>query len=206
MATTSGSRVCVPRGGPARGSAEPIRLPDHAGPDPVRRALVESLPLYRRMAGRRLRSAIEADDVVQAFSLRALERAGQLRDPLAVRGWLRRIFETTLLDYCRASTRRRQREIAFDIDLHDRQQAPEQDDERFVDAAIILSALIARLRRDYAEVIANVELLERPRAAVAAELGVTVNNLTVRLHRARGALRQVLFRAPGLAGSLRLAA
>ena len=62
----------------------------------VRRELASNYKRYRTMAARRLRDDVAADDVVQAFALKALERAEQLRDIQAVHGWLRRLFETTV--------------------------------------------------------------------------------------------------------------
>jgi RNA polymerase sigma-70 factor (ECF subfamily) len=157
--------------------------------------LVQGLPLYRRMASRRLRSLAEAEEVAQAFALKALERAGQLREPLAVRGWLRRIFETTLIDHCRRAGGRRAREVPFDAQVHDRAEA-EPPREAPGEAAAVVIGLLPRLKPDYARVIEQVDLLERSRAEAARDLGITTNNLTVRLHRARAALRTQLAADP----------
>ena len=166
----------------------------------VEQELLECLPLYRRMAARRLRSLTEADEVAQAFALRALERAGQLRELPAVRGWLRRIFETVLVDHCRRSTGRRSREVPFEVHLHDRQDesaaAPTAPDP----AGVVVS-LLPRLKPEYAEIIRKVDLMDRSRAEAAGELGITVNNLTVRLHRARAALRTQLRAEPSWAAA-----
>jgi RNA polymerase sigma factor (sigma-70 family) len=161
----------------------------------VEAELVQRLPLYRRMAARRLRSLAEAEEVAQAFALKALERAGQLREPLAVGGWLRRIFETTLIDHCRRAGGRRAREVPFDAQLHDRAEA-EPPREAPGEAAAVVIGLLPRLKPDYARVIEQVDLLERSRAEAACDLGITTNNLTVRLHRARAALRTQLAADP----------
>ena len=157
--------------------------------------LVQRLPLYRRIAAQRLRSLAEAEEVAQAFALKALERAGQLREPLAVRGWLRRIFETTLIDHCRRAGGRRAREVPFDAQVHDRAEA-EPPREAPGEAAAVVIGLLPRLKPDYARVIEQVDLLERSRAEAACDLGITTNNLTVRLHRARAALRTQLAADP----------
>ena len=162
----------------------------------VEAELVQRLPLYRRMAAQRLRSPVEAEEVAQAFALKALERAGQLREPLAVGGWLRRIFETTLIDHCRRAGGRRAREVPFDAQLHDRADEAEPPREANGQAAAIVVRLLPRLKPDYAKVIEQVDLLERSRAEAASDLGVTTNNLTVRLHRARAALRTQLAADP----------
>jgi RNA polymerase sigma-70 factor (ECF subfamily) len=48
------------------------------------------------------------------------------------------------------------------------------------------------IRSDYAEILRRVDLGDERLADVAAGLGITVNNATVRLHRARKALRDQL--------------
>lgn len=155
----------------------------------IEREIVEALPFYRRLAQFRLRSQSDAEDVAQAFALKALARAGQLRDPLAVRGWLRRIFETSLVDHCRASGRRTRREASFDLQLHDRVEQTDRSDPAPSDPGQVVARLLPRLKLEYAQIVREMDLLDRPRSEVAYELGITVNNLNVRLHRARAALR-----------------
>lgn len=161
----------------------------------VEAELVARLPFYRRMAAQRLRSLAEAEEVAQVFALKALERAGQLREPLAVRGWLRRIFETTLIDHCRRAGGRRTREVPYDAQLHDRAE-PEPARDAPAEAAAIVVGLLPRLKPEYARAIEQIDLKERSRAEAARDLGVTTNNLTVRLHRARAALRSQLAADP----------
>ena len=48
------------------------------------------------------------------------------------------------------------------------------------------------LRPDYADILRRIDLEEQPREQVATELGLTANNVGVRLHRARRALRKKL--------------
>lgn len=158
----------------------------------VEEELVARLSLYRRTAARRLRSLVEAEEVAQAFALKALERADQLREPLAVGGWLRRIFETTLVDHCRRAGSRSAREVPFDAQLHDRAEQVEPPRRPMGDATAIIVNLLPRLKPEYAKVIEEVDLIERSRPEAARDLGVTTNNLTVRLHRARAALRAQL--------------
>lgn len=153
----------------------------------VRGELVASLPFYRRVARRSLRDSHDAEDVIQSFALKALERASQLREPLAARGWLWRLLNTTLLDHLRRRGRRGAREIRFDPRYHDvaEEPVPSPDPE----LGRILTGALANLKRSYAEILVEVDLRERPVAEVAAQLGITMNNLAVRLHRARRSAR-----------------
>lgn len=157
----------------------------------VRRALVEG---HRQILGflrRRLGNADEAEEVLQAFMLRAVERSADLRDVRSVRGWLSRILATTIVDHQRSSGRRRKREEIVDpIVLEDLSIEP--DDELEEAICNCLYKLLPTLKPEYAEVIWRVDLLEEPRDRVAASLGVSLNNVTVRLHRGRQALKKRL--------------
>lgn len=53
-----------------------------------------------------------------------------------------------------------------------------------------LSRAIGELKPAYADLIRRAELQEAPLKLVAGELALTANNVAVRLHRAREALRQ----------------
>lgn len=157
----------------------------------VRRALVESRRQVLSFLQRRLGSAEAAEDVLQAFMLRAIERSTQLRDVRSVRGWLSRILATTIVDHQRRSTRRRQREAA--MNPNDIEALEIEADEELDEAVCnCLYKLLPTLNPDYAEVIWRVDLLGEPRDRVAASLGVTLNNVTVRLHRGRQALKKRL--------------
>lgn len=157
----------------------------------VRRALVESRRQILNFLQRRLGSSEAAEDVLQAFMLRAIERSTQLRDVRTVRGWLSRILATTIVDHQRRSARRRQREAVMnpnDLDAIEI-EADEELDEAVCNC---LYKLLPTLKPEYAEVIWRIDLLGEPRERVAASLGVTLNNVTVRLHRGRQALKRRL--------------
>jgi DNA-directed RNA polymerase specialized sigma24 family protein len=61
-----------------------------------------------------------------------------------------------------------------------------------------LQRLLPNIRPSYAELLQRVDLQGQSVAAVAQELQVTPNNLTVRLHRARLALRTILEKSCGV--------
>jgi DNA-directed RNA polymerase specialized sigma24 family protein len=156
----------------------------------VRKELLSGYSRYRSMAARRLRDRDAADDVVQAFALKAFERAPQLRDPRAVCGWLRRLFETTLIDFCRRRTNCRQREVLFEVEIHDRAQ--DNCAGHASDPARAIAVVLSRLKEEYADVIYRLDLSDQSKEYAAGQLGITINNLTVRSHRARRALRDAL--------------
>ncbi|MEQ1945321.1 sigma-70 family RNA polymerase sigma factor [Mesorhizobium sp. VNQ89] len=155
----------------------------------VQNALVEAQKQILQFLQRRLGDRDAADEVLQRFSLRALERASQLHDVRMVRGWLGRILATTIVDYQREAARRRRREIVIDqaeVETHP------VDEE--LDAAICncLYRILPTLKAEYADIIWRADILGEPRDRLAESLGTSLNNVTVRLHRGRQALRKRL--------------
>ena len=155
----------------------------------VQRALVEARQEILQFLQQRLRNRDEAEEVLQRFSVRALERASQLRDVQTMRGWLGRILATTIIDYQRTANRRRRREIQVDQGELDGLPADAE-----LDAAICncLYRLLPTLKPEYADIVWRADILGEPRDRLAASLGTSLNNVTVRLHRGRQALRRRL--------------
>lgn len=175
------------RAGAHDDAPEAIKATDAA----VRRVLVESREDLLAFLRRRSNSREEAEELLQRFSLRALEHASDLRDVRTVRGWLGRVLASTIADYRRLSSRRRRREVAMEqTDAESLAVAPDSE----VDEAICscLYKLLPTLKPDYAEVIWRADILGEPRDRIAASLATTLNNVTVRLHRGRQALKRRL--------------
>ena len=51
---------------------------------------------------------------------------------------------------------------------------------------------LEHIRPEYADILRHVDIEEQPLSEAAAALGITPNNASVRLHRARKALREQL--------------
>jgi RNA polymerase sigma-70 factor (ECF subfamily) len=157
----------------------------------VRRALVESRQDLLAFLRRRLDSREEAEDALQRFSLRALERAADLRDIRTLRGWLGRILASTIADQQRRAIRKRRREVAMELtDIESRAVEPDVE----LDGAVCncLYKLLPTLKPDFAEVLWRADILGEPRDRIAASLGTSLNNVTVRIHRGRQALKKRL--------------
>jgi RNA polymerase sigma-70 factor (ECF subfamily) len=169
---------------------EALRPMDEA----VRRALVEGHEGMLRFLIGRLRNRNDAEEVLQRFMLRAIERANDLRDVKSVKGWLSKVLATTLIDFHRQATRSRMKETVIDPqELAELAEAETPNDEE-IEAAVCncLYRLLPTLKSEYSEVIWRADLLEEPRENIAHSLDTTVNNINVRLYRARDALRQRL--------------
>lgn len=157
----------------------------------VRRALLEARKELLRFLVARLRSRDEAEDVLQAFALRALRNAAQLRDTVSVRGWLGKVLASTIADHVRTEARRRRSEVGTDPGALP-EHPPEPGGE--VDQAVCncLHLLLPTLKPEYAEIVRRVDILGESRERLATALGISPNNLNVRLHRGRQALRKRL--------------
>src|SRR3546814_8002464 len=87
--------------------------------------------------------------------------------------------------------RRNRREAAADsVDI----EALPADPDAEIDATVCncLYRLLPTLKAEYADVIWRADILGEPRDRLAASLGTSLNNVTVRLHRGRKALRMRL--------------
>ncbi len=153
------------------------------------RALAEIHDTFFQFLRRHLRNESDAEEVMQQFYLRVLIHASQLRKQESVLAWLRRVLRSALSDYRRRAAARERAEA--DFARKDAATAPSTDDlETFV--CMCLCKLLPLLKPEYTDILRRVDLENEPREAVAAARGLTLGNLTVRLHRARQALRRML--------------
>ncbi len=155
----------------------------------VERHLVECRSEFLRYFRRRLDRPEDAEDAVQEFSLKVIRAANTLKDGEKIDAWLGRILRNTLTDqYRRRATRQR---AEADYALESREDTVEEPDPTAMPCACVYHVLPALSAR-YADIVRRADLDEAPRALIAAELGVTANNVGVRLHRARQALKTKL--------------
>lgn len=162
--------------------------------DAVQQAILEGHDQLVGYLRKRLRSQQEAEEVLQQFVLRALERAEDLRDVVSVRGWLARVLATTTADFLRRKIRTRRRETSLSGFDELKLTAP-VDSAADRAACACLYSLLPTIGRAQADIIRRIDLLHEPRGAVAKSLGITLNSANVRLHRARQALRKRLMEA-----------
>jgi RNA polymerase sigma-70 factor (ECF subfamily) len=61
----------------------------------------------------RLGNEDEAADVLYDFYVKVLTRMAEIRETVKLRAWMRRVLETTLVDYYRAQGKRRRSETDY---------------------------------------------------------------------------------------------
>lgn len=163
-------------------------VPLSAGVAPIPEALVE-LGRHRghfvAFARRRVGSDADAEDLVQQAFARAAEKLGDLREPAAARAWFFRVLRRLVIDqYARRATRERKlAELGSSIESATSEEAA---------ACACALGLLDELRPEYADIVRRVDLDDQPVDHVAAALGISSNNASVRLHRARAKLRAEL--------------
>ena len=131
-----------------------------------------------------------ADDLVQDTLVKALARAGQLRDPERLRSWLFSILANCLRDHYRG-----RRESAGIEDLDEQVLATGESPEELhasLQTVARVRAAIARLPLGQRQVVTLVDLEGCSYAEVGEALAVPIGTVMSRLFRARAALRELL--------------
>ena len=154
-------------------------------PETLAAALMPQLDAFVNFARKRIADPELAADIVQDSLLKAMKSAGTLREDENAVAWFYRILRNSITDlYRRRATQTKMLE-----QLANEPQPAHDDDPEFCKC---MDGVIDTLKPEYAAVIREIDLKERPIAAVAKNLNSTTNNLTVRLHRARHQLRERL--------------
>jgi len=155
-------------------------------------ALVENHRRFLAFLERRVSDRAEAEDILQAAFVRGIEKSASIRDTESAVAWFYRLLRNALVDhYRRSGTERRM----FSADATEVSAAYQTEIRGEICACI--RSLLPALKAEYAEMIQRVDLNEEPLAGVASALCITTNNATVRLHRARVALKKRLQRSCG---------
>jgi RNA polymerase sigma-70 factor (ECF subfamily) len=162
------------------------------GPEVVER-LVESHRTFLAFLERRLPSRAAAEEVLQDAFVRTLEKGGALREGESAVAWFYRLLRNAVVDH----HRRGQAEArALEREARQAEGAALEPELRAAVCAC-MEALLPDLKPEYGAMIRKVDLEEAPVARAAADLGITVNNAHVRLHRARQTLKRRLELACG---------
>ncbi len=128
-----------------------------------------------------------AEDVLQEGLLKALRSADELRDEERLLPWFYRILNNAMID-----TYRKQSVETRYLESYARELDIESQPEEQAALCECFRELLPSLKPEYAELIDRLELQPGDPGEVAQELNIQSNNLKVRRHRARQALKQRL--------------
>ena len=146
--------------------------------------LLDNVQEFTAFARKRIGDPDLAADAVQESLLKAIKSSDQLRDEESAKAWFYRILRRTIIDLYR----RRDAQARALADLeHELNKGSDSEEERLVCAC--MEHLLPGMTSQYAELIRRIDLSEDEPDKVAVELGISKNNLNVRLHRARQQLK-----------------
>lgn len=157
-------------------------------------ALVDNYRRFLSFLERRAGSRASAEEILQSAYGRAIEKGVPADESEGAVPWFLAVLRNAVTDHHRrrAAEARATESIVGD-------GIPEiADPELRAEVCECFRRLLPTLRADYATILEQVDLEERSVSEVASELGITPNNASVRLHRARGALRRQLERSCGV--------
>jgi RNA polymerase sigma-70 factor (ECF subfamily) len=152
--------------------------------DPLEQ-LATSRQRFVEFVRRRVRDDERAEDIVQASLARAVESFDSLREQDRLAPWFYSILRNAITDSYRQGARSKEVSLPPELDLEDEQYIERQLCECF-------AALLPALQPQYAELIERLDLQGEQSAAAAEDMGISANNLKVRHHRARQALKRRL--------------
>ncbi len=156
----------------------------------VESALIENHREFLRFLVRRVGNADTAEDVLQQFYVLAIDKGSGLRKSESVVAWLYRLLRTTLADHFRREATRQRREADYaQVEILSNE---ERDAELEKSICMCFEQLLPALKSDYADILLRVDLRGNTPRDVARELGIEPNNVRVRLHRARQAMKHSL--------------
>jgi RNA polymerase sigma factor (sigma-70 family) len=158
--------------------------------DGMIRQLLSHESSFRSFLRGRLGNDALAEDLLQQSFVRAVEHQHSVRNDESVVAWFYRVLRNTVIDYYRSQGAESRRNESFLQEMtHLGADKEPPLDEIQAAACQCLHQVIPTLRSTYRDLLRRIDLDGEPPARVAKELHVTPNNLTVRLHRARQALR-----------------
>ena len=154
-------------------------------------ALKQGHRAFLRFVTRRVANMADAEDILQDFYLKVMRSARTIKERGSLRCWLAQVLRRTVMDYYR---RKGVRTKAKERLRAERGPTLIVDDEAERAVCACLYRVLPTLPPDYGRIVWRVDLLGESRDRVAKDLKISANNLGVRLHRARQALRAALLR------------
>ena len=161
--------------------------------------LVENEHAFRAFLRKRLSEETVVEDVFQQCLLRAVQHQHSLKNEESVVAWFYRILRNAIIDYYRSRAAQDSRRKTYETEaaILQQQDVPSLDEVQATICAC-LDAVVGTLRPAYSELIRRIDLGGESTAEVAKTLRISTTNATVRLHRARQALRNSLEQVCGV--------
>ena len=167
-------------------------MPTAMSPSPSASDVIGKLLTQREAFKAFLRSRVgneaDAEDVLQNGLVKALGRASEVKDGEKAVAWFYQLLRNVMVDHVRSRRAAADRDDRWAKDTGTLAEDAEADRQ----ICACFDRLLPTLKPTHAELIRRVELQDEPVARAAAAMGITPNNASVLLHRARAELRTKL--------------
>lgn len=158
----------------------------------IEAALLENHNRFLAFLEKKVGDRGKAEEILQGAFMRALERGVPAADEQGAVKWFYTVLRNAFVD-----SYRRQRSQGRTMEEVESEAFGIIETELEANVCSCMHALLPSLKSEYAEMVRQVDLEERTISEVAAATGITPNNATVRLHRARQALKKRLQQSCG---------
>jgi RNA polymerase sigma factor (sigma-70 family) len=159
-----------------------------SSPSDVATKLLAHRHVFKSFVASRVGNEADAEDLLQSGLVKALDRAGEVKDGEKAVAWFYQLLRNVIIDHVRSRTAAAKREETWAVDT----ATLREDEEAERQICACFERMLPVLKPMHAELLRRVELQDQPVAQAAAALGITPNNASVTLHRARGELRTKL--------------
>jgi len=153
----------------------------------IEESILENLQTFVAFVRKRVGDPHLAEDIVQESLIKALSAENKPAEEENATAWFYRILRRSIIDLYRRTDARNRALERFGQEFS---EEPGAEDERVL--CQCFKRLLPSVPPQYRELLSAVDLQGEDIGEVANRLGVTRNNLTVRLHRARKHLRDAL--------------
>jgi RNA polymerase sigma factor (sigma-70 family) len=149
--------------------------------------LVDNHRQFLGFLERRLGDRMLAEDILQDAFVKSIEKSADVRDERSAEAWFYQTLRNAVIDHHRRTGSRNR---ALENYAREMEAALEAPPELRDEICACVTRLASTLKPEYEAAIRRIDLEEVPVQDFAAEAGITPNNASVRLFRAREALRK----------------
>jgi len=168
-----------------------VQAPEQQPPDVVAR-LIAQRPEFLAFLQRRLGSRALAEDVLQEAFARSLTKVSELEQEESANAWFYRVLRNAVTDH-----RRRADASARKLEALAHELADPGEPEQVAVVCPCVSGLAKALKPEYEAALQAVEVDGATVKDYGAAVGISANNVAVRVFRAREALRRQVKRCCG---------
>ena len=158
---------------------------DSAPTTDVTAKLLAHRHVFKAFVASRVGNDADAEDLLQNGLVKALNRADEVKDGEKAVAWFYQLLRNVIIDHVRSRSAAAKRDDAWASNAV--ALADDAEAERQICACF--EKMLPVLKPTHAELLRRVELQGEPVSKAATALGMTPNNASVTLHRARGELR-----------------